>query len=82
MTDLSMDCQAVLEQLDAYRLGELSPAEAEAFNTHLANCRRCLCAEKQQQALLERLRATCKNCCPEELRQRIMQACNEPGSRD
>ncbi len=79
MTGLSFDCQAVLDRLDAYRLGELTPAETDALCAHLAECRQCLCVEKHEQALLERLRATCRNCCPEELRQRILKQCSEPG---
>ncbi|MES2305481.1 MAG: zf-HC2 domain-containing protein [Gemmatimonadota bacterium] len=79
MSELSFDCQAVLDRLDAYRLGELSASETDAFCAHLAECRKCLCEEKQQQALLERLRATCRNCCPEELRRRVMQACGCKG---
>ena len=79
MTGLSFDCQAVLERLDAYRLGELTPAEREAFCAHLARCRKCLCVEQHEQALLERLRSTCRDCCPEELRQRILKQCGCQG---
>lgn len=79
MTELAFDCCAVLERLDAYRLGELTPAEAEALCAHLATCRNCVCVEKQEQALLERLRAACHDCCPEELRRRIIKACGCQG---
>lgn len=80
MTELSFDCRAVLERLDAYRLGELTSAEAGALCAHLTHCRKCLCVEKQEQALLERLRSTCRDCCPEELRQRIRDQCGCRGS--
>lgn len=79
MTMLSFDCQAALQRLDAYRHGELTPAETEAFCAHLAACQKCRCVEKHELALLERLRATCRNCCPDELRQRILAQCSEPG---
>ena len=81
MNRVSFDCQAVLDRLDAYRHGELTPAETEAFSAHLAACRKCLCVEKHEQALLERLRATCHDCCPDDLRQRILKQCHEPGCR-
>ena len=80
MTELAFDCRAVLERLDAYRLGELTPAERDALCAHLATCKYCVCVEKQEQALLERLRATCQNCCPDELRRRIMAACGCKGA--
>ena len=81
MTTISYDCQAVLKSLDAYRNGELTPAETEAFAAHLAACRHCLCVEQHEQALLERLRATCRDCCPEALRQRILTLCDDPKCR-
>lgn len=77
MSEISYDCRAVLEQLDAYRNGELTPAETKAFCAHLAACQHCLCAEKHEQALLERLRATCRECCPDGLRERILKQCGE-----
>ncbi|MEP6591703.1 MAG: zf-HC2 domain-containing protein [Gemmatimonadota bacterium] len=81
MSGLSYDCEAVVEQLDAYHRGELSPAETAAFKEHLARCRDCLCIEQNEQALLARLRATCRDCCPEELRARILKLCSDPGLR-
>ena len=81
MTTISYDCHAVLERLDAYRNGELTPTELEAFAAHLAACLHCHCVEKHEQALLERLKATCRDCCPDELRRRILTLCNDPECR-
>lgn len=78
MTTLPMDCQAALERLDAYRRGELSPEEAVGLRAHLDRCRKCLCIEQHERALVERLRAAGNGCCcPEKLRERIVKQCTQ-----
>ncbi|MES2124256.1 MAG: zf-HC2 domain-containing protein [Gemmatimonadota bacterium] len=81
MSGLPYDCEAVLDKLDAYHQGELSPEETEAFTAHLARCRKCLCIEQHEQAFLARLRAAGRDCCPEALRERILKLCGDPGCR-
>lgn len=61
-----------LEQLDAFRRGEMSDAEMVALKGHLDSCRHCIRYKDHEDALLERLLTATRNArCPEELRQAI-----------
>ena len=72
MKMLPAECQAALLQLDTYRCGEMTTDEEATFLHHLEECAYCLCMERYERALLERLRATTEpQTCPETLRARI-----------
>jgi anti-sigma factor (TIGR02949 family) len=72
MTALSADCQACLDQLDAFRRGEMSASEMAALQAHIDSCRHCFTYKHSEDALLQRLlEATRTARCPDELRQAI-----------
>jgi anti-sigma factor (TIGR02949 family) len=72
MSALPIDCEAVLQRLDAFRRDELTVEETRELQRHLEACRHCLCNERYEQAFLDRLRAAGITCtCPDTLRARI-----------
>jgi anti-sigma factor (TIGR02949 family) len=72
MTTLSPDCQACLDQLDAFRRGEMSAAEMATLQAHIDSCRHCFSYKNSEDALLQRLLDAARTArCPDELRQAI-----------
>jgi anti-sigma factor (TIGR02949 family) len=66
---LPPECEAALEQLDAFRRGELPPDDMQLLRIHLDACRRCFSYKLHEEAFLDRLVAAARNStCPEELR--------------
>lgn len=74
MTDLPYDCEAVLDQLDALRRGELSRTQIAAMQAHMEACQKCLCIERYERAFLERLKAMGSPPCPDALREKVAAA--------
>jgi anti-sigma factor (TIGR02949 family) len=71
---LPPECETALEQLDAFRRGELPPDEMQSLRGHLDACRRCFSFKQHEEAFLDRLVAAArKTSCPEELRATIYQ---------
>jgi anti-sigma factor (TIGR02949 family) len=71
---LPSECETALQQLDAFRRGELSPDEMQSLRDHLEACRRCFSFKKHEEAFLDRLVTAARNAkCPEELRSTIYQ---------
>ena len=69
---LPPECETAIQQLDAFRRGELPPEEMQSMRGHLEECRRCLAFKQHEEAFLERLLTAAGNCtCPEELRATI-----------
>lgn len=69
---LPPECETALQQLDAFRRGELPADEMESMRGHLAACRRCLAFKRHEEAFLDRLVTAAQNCsCPDELRATI-----------
>lgn len=69
------DCIKAGEELDAFVRGELPLDEAERMRRHLDECGHCADVSRYEQAFRERLRQAGRHdCCPEELRQRIVAA--------
>lgn len=66
---LPSECETALQQLDAYRRGELAPDDMQSLRSHLDACRRCFSFKLHEEAFLDRLVAAARNSsCPEELR--------------
>ena len=74
MTDLPYDCEAVLDQLDALRRGDLTKKQIAAMQTHMDACQKCLCIERYERAFLERLKAMGSPPCPDALRAKVAAA--------
>ncbi len=71
---LPPECESALEQLDAYRRGELSSDDLRTLRGHLDACRRCFSFERHEVAFLDRLVAAARNSsCPDEVRATIYQ---------
>jgi hypothetical protein len=71
---LPPECETALQQLDAFRRGELADDEMASMRGHLEACRRCLAFKQHEEAFLERLLTAAKNCnCPDGLRATIYQ---------
>ena len=69
---LPPECETAIQQLDAFRRGELPAEEMLSMRGHLAACRRCFAFQQHEEAFLDRLLAAARNCsCPEELRATI-----------
>lgn len=69
---LPPECETVLQQLDAFRRGELPAGDMQLMRGHLEACRRCFSFKCHEEAFLDRLVATAQHCsCPEELRATI-----------
>jgi len=71
MTDLPSECEEVLNQLDAFRRGELNHDEIAEMKVHLDACAKCLSVERFERAFLARLRAMGSPPCPDALREKI-----------
>lgn len=71
---LPPECEAALNQLDAFRRGELPPQEMTSLRAHLDACRRCYSYKLHEEAFLDRLVNAARNAkCPEDLRSTIYQ---------
>ena len=71
---LPPECETALQQLDAFRRGELAAEEMASMRGHLEACRRCLAFKQHEEAFLDRLLTTAQSCtCPDELRTTIYQ---------
>ncbi len=71
---LPPECEAALQQLDAFRRGELDHGDLESLQRHLEDCRRCYAFNQHEAAFLDRLITAARNCsCPDELRATIYQ---------
>jgi anti-sigma factor (TIGR02949 family) len=71
---LPPECETALQQLDAFRRGDLPPEEMQSLRGHLDACRRCFSFKLHEEAMLDRLVAAARNSrCPEELRATIYQ---------
>ena len=69
---LPPECEAALEQLDAFRRGELGADDLLLMQRHLDECGRCLAFNKHEEAFLDRLVSVARSArCPEELRANI-----------
>jgi DNA-binding FrmR family transcriptional regulator len=71
---LPPDCEAALDQLDAFRRGELDAGDMLSLQHHLEECRRCYAFNQHEAAFLDRLISAARNCsCPDELRAAVYQ---------
>jgi anti-sigma factor (TIGR02949 family) len=71
---LPPECESALQQLDAFRRGELPDTDMQSLRRHLDECRRCFAFKQHEEAFLDRLIVAARNCsCPEELRATIYQ---------
>jgi hypothetical protein len=69
---LSAECQACLEQLDAFRRGEMAASDMASLQAHIDSCRHCFSYKRNEDAMLQRLLDATRNAhCPEDLRQAI-----------
>ena len=69
---LPPECEMALQQLDAFRRGELPPDDMQSLRMHLDECRRCFSYKLHEDAFLDRLVAAARNSsCPEELRANV-----------
>jgi anti-sigma factor (TIGR02949 family) len=66
---LPPECEMALQQLDAFRRGELPADDMQSLRMHLDECRRCFSYKLHEEAFLDRLVAAARSAtCPEELR--------------
>ena len=71
---LPPECETAIEQLDAFRRGELAPADMQSLRDHLDACRRCFSFKLHEEALLDRLLAAARSStCPDQLRATVYQ---------
>lgn len=71
---LPPECEAALQQLDAFRRGELAASDLHSLQMHLEECRRCYAFNRHESAFLDRLITAARHSrCPEELRANVYQ---------
>ena len=76
---MPMECKDVLELLDSYLDGELSPSDTERVRAHLAVCPECR-EELEERRTMAALLCSSDLPFPEDLHDRIMQAVREKKS--
>ena len=72
-----MACADAERQLQGYVDRVLSAAEILTIEAHLAACERCARCYRLEQVMREKLRSACAEPCPEALKVRLRNLCEE-----
>lgn len=70
-------CVEAERKLQGYVDRVLSAAEIAAIEAHLAVCERCARCYRLEQVMRERIRSACTEPCPEALKVRLRNLCEE-----
>ena len=72
-------CQEALDLLDEYLRQDLTPEHMSRITDHLEMCRPCFSQAQFQRSYLMMMEAkTKRQCCPDALRRRVLEALRSP----